>query len=251
MLLELHNLTVSFDGFVAVDHVNLSVEDGEKRVIIGPNGAGKTTIIDMITGKTKPTEGEILLNGVNIAGKEPYEISDRYNIGRKFQGPNVFDDMTVYENLETALCGYSSIISSFLYRRTKKIKNYLDTILEEINLVEQKNMRPCFLSHGQKQWLEIGMVLVQDPKIITLDEPAAGMTDSETFKTGEMIKTIMKDKTMIVVEHDMDFIKQIAEKVTVLNQGKVLSEGTYDEVSHNQAVVKAYLKYDDKEGDGR
>ena len=140
------------------------------------------------------------------------------------------------------------------YRFTQTIlhsQNYLDTILEEINLVEQKNMRPCFLSHGQKQWLEIGMVLVQNPKIITLDEPAAGMTDSETFKTGEMIKTIMKDKTMIVVEHDMDFIKQIAGKVTVLNQGKVLAEGTYDEVSHNQAVVKAYLKYDDKEGDGR
>lgn len=250
MYLELKDLTVSFDGFLAVSDVNLSIEKKEKRVIIGPNGAGKTTIIDMITGKTKPTKGEILLNGVNIAGKDPYEIAQKYSIGRKFQGPNVFDDMSVYENLEVALRGYESVWKAFCYRRTPAIKAKLDNLLEEINLTEQKDIYPQYLSHGQRQWLEMGMVLAQDPEIITLDEPAAGMTDNETFKTGEMIKTVMKDKTMIVVEHDMDFIRQIAEKVTVLSQGKVLAEGTYDEVSHNQEVVNVYLKSaDDEEGD--
>lgn len=249
MYLELKNLTVNFDGFIAVNNVNLGIEKGEKRVIIGPNGAGKTTIIDMITGKTKPTSGEILLEGVNIAGKEPYDIADKYRIGRKFQGPNVFDDMSVYENIEVALWGFESVWKTFTYRRTKNIKEKIETLLEKINLVEQSNMLPKYLSHGQRQWLEMGMVLAQNPEIITLDEPAAGMTDNETFKTGEMIKTIMKDKTMIVVEHDMDFIKQIAEKVTVLNQGKILAEGNYDEVSHNQEVVNVYLKNEEEEGE--
>ncbi|KMO85893.1 urea ABC transporter ATP-binding protein [Megasphaera cerevisiae DSM 20462] len=247
MYLELKNLTVDFNGFLAVHDVNMGIEKGETRVIIGPNGAGKTTIIDMITGKTKPTKGQILLNGEDIAGKDSYDISNSYGIGRKFQGPNVFDEMSVYENLEVALCGHTSLWSAFTYRRTPEIYRQLNEILEQIDLTEQREMLPRFLSHGQRQWLEMGMILAQNPDIITLDEPAAGMTDDETFKTGEMIKSIMKDKTVIVVEHDMDFIKQIAKTVTVLNQGEILAEGTYDEVSHNAEVIRVYLKSDDEE----
>ncbi|MDQ0203201.1 urea ABC transporter ATP-binding protein UrtD [Pectinatus haikarae] len=246
MFLELKNLTAEFNGFKAVDKINMVIEKGETRVIIGPNGAGKTTVIDMLTGKTKPADGEILLEGNNLAGKTPYEISDKYKIGRKFQGPNVFDNMTVYENLEVALSGHNKLLQTFFFRRTSTIKKRIYNILEKINLVTQKEMLPCFLSHGQRQWLEMGMILAQDPDIITLDEPAAGMTDDETYKTGEMIKEIMHDKTVIVVEHDMDFIKQIAKTVTVLNQGKILAEGTYDEISHNPEVIKVYLKTDDE-----
>lgn len=245
--LELKNLTVEFNGFRAVDEVNLEIEKGEHRVIIGPNGAGKTTIIDMITGKTKPTYGSIMLNGENIAKKEPYEISSKYKVGRKFQGPNVFDYMTVYENVEVALSGFSSLRKTFFYRRTKAIKEEIDDILKKINLYNKRDIMPTSLSHGERQWLEIGMVLAQKPEVITLDEPTAGMTADETYKTGELINNVMKDKTVIVIEHDIDFVKQIAQTITVLNQGKLLAEGTYDEITSNAEVVKVYLKSDIEE----
>ncbi len=244
-LLELKNLTVEFSGFRAVNEVNLSVEKGELRVIIGPNGAGKTTVIDMITGKTKPTYGSVLLDGENIAGKDTYKISSKYKIGRKFQGPNVFDYMSVYENIEVALSGYSSLLKTFLYRKSKETKEEIISILKQINLYEEKDIFPTYLSHGQRQWLEIGMVLAQKPEIITLDEPTAGMTAEETYKTGELIKTIMKGKTVIVIEHDIDFVKQIAEKITVLSQGEILAEGTYDEITTNPEVIQVYLKTDE------
>ncbi len=242
--LELKDLTVEFSGFRAVNEVNISIEKGELRVIIGPNGAGKTTIIDMITGKTLPTSGHIYLGGEEITGKEPYQISEKYKVGRKFQGPNVFDYMTVYENIEVALSGYSSLFKTFSYRRTAKIKAEIKEILTKINLYDFKEALPTVLSHGQRQWLEIGMVLAQNPDVITLDEPTAGMTADETYKTGEMIKTIMKDKTVVVIEHDIDFVKQIAQTVTVLNQGSVLAEGSYDEITSNPEVIKVYLKED-------
>lgn len=245
--LELKNLTVEFSGFRAVDEVNLSIEKGELRVIIGPNGAGKTTIIDMITGKTKPTYGNILLNGTHIEGKDSYQIASKYKVGRKFQGPNVFDYMTVYENIEVALSGFTSLGKTFSYRRTKEIATEITEILKQINLYEQRDMMPTFLSHGQRQWLEIGMVLAQKPEVITLDEPTAGMTADETYKTGELIKTIMKGKTVIVIEHDIDFVKQIAETITVLSQGRVLAEGSYDEITSNKEVIKVYLKTDEEE----
>lgn len=245
--LELKNLTVEFSGFRAVDEVNLSIEKGELRVIIGPNGAGKTTIIDMITGKTKPTYGNILLNGTHIEGKDSYQIASKYKVGRKFQGPNVFDYMTVYENIEVALSGFTSLGKTFSYRRTKEIATEITEILKQINLYEQRDMMPTFLSHGQRQWLEIGMVLAQKPEVITLDEPTAGMTADETYKTGELIKTIMKGKTVIVIEHDIDFVKQIAETITVLSQGRVLAEGSYDEITSNKEVIKVYLKKDEEE----
>ena len=245
--IELKNLTVEFNGFRAVSEVNLLIEDKETRVIIGPNGAGKTTIIDMITGKTKPTYGAILLDGENIVGESTYKIANKHNVGRKFQGPNVFDYMTIMENVEVAYSGFTSLRKTFFYKRTKKIRQELEEILKQVNLFDQRDMLPTNLSHGQRQWLEIAMVLAQKPDVITLDEPTAGMSVDETFKTGEMIRTIMKDKTVVVIEHDVDFVKQIAEKVTVLNQGRILAEGSYEEITSSPEVIKVYLKNDDEE----
>ena len=180
----------------------------------------------------------------NIAGKDAYEISDKFKVGRKFQGPNIFDYMTVEENVEVALSGYSSLLKTFTYRRKKNIQEKIDEILEQINLKDEKEILPNYLSHGQRQWLEIGMVLAQNPEIITLDEPTAGMTADETYKTGELILNVMKDKTLIVVEHDIDFVKQISEKITVLSQGEILAEGSYDDITSNPEVVRVYLKTD-------
>lgn len=240
--LELEHLTVDFNGFIAVNDVNLSIREKETRVIIGPNGAGKTTLIDMITGKTAPTSGRILFKGEQISGRDPYLIARKFKVGRKFQGPNVFDYMSVYENIEVALSGFTSILGSFAYRRTPSISAEIGDILEKIKLAEKKDLMTVSLSHGERQWLEIGMVLAQKPEIITLDEPTAGMTAQETWKTGEMIQTLMKDKTVIVIEHDIDFVRQIAQTITVLHQGQVLAEGTYDEITNNPEVVRVYLK---------
>jgi len=245
--LELRDVSVSFSGFLAVDQVCLSVEKGETRVVIGPNGAGKTTIIDMITGKTAPTSGRVFLGGADITGCSPHEIAEKYRVGRKFQGPNLFDFLSVYENIEVALAGHSSVLKTFLYRRNKAIADEIKTILEQINLYGKRDVISTSLSHGERQWLEMGMVIAQKPQLITLDEPTAGMTADETYKTGEMIKTMMKDKTVIVVEHDIDFVEQIAETVTVLHQGKVLAEGTFAEVKKNPKVVQVYLKDDDED----
>lgn len=245
--LELQNVSVSFSGFLAVDQVSLSVVKGETRVVIGPNGAGKTTIIDMITGKTAPTSGKVFLGGADITGLSPHEIAGKYKVGRKFQGPNLFDFLSVYENIEVALAGHSSVLKTFLYRKNKAIAEEIKTILEQINLYGKRDVISTSLSHGERQWLEMGMVIAQKPELITLDEPTAGMTADETYKTGEMIKTMMKDKTVIVVEHDIDFVEQIAETVTVLHQGKLLAEGTFAEVKKNPKVVQVYLKDDDEE----
>ena len=242
--LELHEVSVSFSGFLAVDQVSLAVAEGETRVVIGPNGAGKTTIIDMITGKTPPTSGRISLAGEDITGLSPHEIAGKYGVGRKFQGPNLFDYLTVYENVEVALAGHSSVLKTFLYRKNRAIADEIKTILEQINLYGKKDVISTSLSHGERQWLEMGMVIAQKPRLITLDEPTAGMTADETYKTGEMIKTMMKDKTVIVVEHDIDFVEQIAETVTVLHQGRVLAEGNFAEVKRNPKVVQVYLKDD-------
>ena len=195
--LELRNLTANFSGFIAVDEVNMKIDKGELRVIIGSNGAGKTTIIDMITGKTKPTSGAVLLEGNVISGNDPYVISSKYKIARKFQGPNVFDNMTVYENIEVALNIDKKWYQTFFYKRTTEVKEKIETILKQINLFDKKDMYTTSLSHGERQWLEIGMVLAQDSDVVTLDEPTAGMTADETYKTGELIKTIMKGKTMV------------------------------------------------------
>lgn len=243
-LLEVKDLSVSFNGFKAIEGVDMSIEKGELRVIIGPNGAGKTTFMDLVTGKTKPTRGKVIFEGHDITGKKPSEIASKYKIGRKFQGPNVFENMTVYENVEIALGGYTSIIKAFLYRRSAKVKEKIKEILKSIQLWDVRDVMATELSHGQRQWLEIGMVIAQSPKLIILDEPTAGMTAEETYKTGEMIKAMAGEQTIIVVEHDMDFVQQVAQTVTVLHQGQLLAEGTFDEVSNNPSVIQVYLKDD-------
>lgn len=247
-MLKIENLSVSFSGFHAISNVDLEVEKGSVHVIIGPNGAGKSTLMDLITGKTKPTAGKIFVEGNDITGKEPGVIASKYKIGRKFQGPNVFDNMTVYENIEIALKGYTSIGKAFSYHRTPEIKEKIKKILDTIQLYEQRHMMATELAHGQRQWLEIGMVIAQSPSLIILDEPAAGMTDVETYKTGELVKQLAGDHTLLVIEHDMEFVEQIAQVVTVLHQGKVLAEGTFQEVKNNPEVIKVYLQDENGEG---
>lgn len=243
-LLELKNLSVEFNYFKALTDVSLKIKEREIRVIIGPNGAGKTTLMDLITGKTKPTNGNVIFDGVDITGKSASEISEKYKIGRKFQGPNVFDNMIVFQNVEVALEGFSSVAKSFFFKRTNEITNKIKNILLQINLYDQRDVIAADLSHGQRQWLEIGMVIAQNPKLIILDEPTAGMTAEETYKTGEMIKNLLGEHTVIVVEHDMDFVKQVARTVTVLHQGMLLAEGSYEEIENNPRVVQVYLKED-------
>lgn len=247
-MLKIEDLSVSFSGFHAISNVDLEVKKGSVHVIIGPNGAGKSTLMDLITGKTKPTGGKIYFEGKEITGKEPGVIASKYKIGRKFQGPNVFDNMTVYENIEIALKGHTSIMKAFSYRRTEEKKEKIKEILEMIQLYEQRNMMATELAHGQRQWLEIGMVIAQSPSLIILDEPAAGMTDVETFKTGELVKELAGKHTLLVIEHDMEFVEQIAQMVTVLHQGKVLAEGSFQEVKNNPEVIKVYLQDENGEG---
>lgn len=244
VLLEVQHLSVEFNGFQAMTDVNMKIYDGELRVIIGPNGAGKTTFMDLVTGKTKPTSGKVFFDGVNITGKSTTEITRDYHIGRKFQGPNVFDNMTVKENVEIAMEGYSSLGRCVFFRKSKEFKDRVNEVLKLIDLYEYRHFMASDLSHGQRQWLEIGMVVAQNPKLIILDEPTAGMTADETYKTGEMIKRLKGEHTIIVVEHDMDFVRQVAEYVTVLNYGRLLAEGTMDEVSANEEVIAIYLKED-------
>lgn len=239
--LETKGLSVDFNGFKALTDLDFMLEKGELRVILGPNGAGKTTFMDLVTGKTKPTKGEILFNGKKITRMSPSDISSM-GIGRKFQGPNLFENLTVTENLEIAFKGSNGVFSSLFFRQRKEIKNQLDEILYQIGLYERRNNDAAVLSHGQKQWLEMGMLLAQDPELVILDEPTTGMTAEETFKTGELVQTIFKGRSVIVVEHDMAFVRQIAKKVTVLHQGQHLAEGSLAQVEKNKKVQEVYLK---------
>ena len=244
ILLEVKGLSVEFNGFQALTDVNMKIYDGELRVIIGPNGAGKTTFMDLVTGKTLPTSGKVLFEGINITGKPTAEITRHYHIGRKFQGPNVFDNMTVKENIEIAMEGYNTVGKCLFFHKSAEFRKKVTEVLELIDLYAYRHFMASDLSHGQRQWLEIGMVVAQNPKLIILDEPTAGMTADETYKTGEMIKKLKGEHTLIVVEHDMDFVRQVAEYVTVLNYGKLLAEGTMEEVQQNEDVIAVYLKED-------
>ncbi len=244
ILLEARQLSVEFNGFQALTDVNMKIHEGELHVIIGPNGAGKTTFMDLVTGKSTPTAGIVLFEGINITGKSTTEITRKYHIGRKFQGPNVFDNMTVEENIEIAMEGYSSMMRCVFFHKSASFIEKVSEILRLIDLYDYRHFMASDLSHGQRQWLEIGMVVAQNPKLIILDEPTAGMTADETFKTGEMIKRLKGEHTLIVVEHDMDFVRQVAEYVTVLNYGHVLAEGTMEEVQNNEEVIAVYLKED-------
>lgn len=244
VLLDVQHLSVEFNGFKALTDISLKIYDGELRVIIGPNGAGKTTFMDLVTGKTKPTSGKIYFDGHDITGKSTTEITRHYRIGRKFQGPNVFDSMSVRENVEIAMEGYNSLGKCVFFHRNKAFYDRMNEILDLIDLTDYQDFMASELSHGQRQWLEIGMVVAQNPKLIILDEPTAGMTAVETYKTGEMIKKLKGKHTLIVVEHDMDFVRQVAEYVTVLNYGTLLAEGTMDEIEKNEEVIAVYLKDD-------
>jgi len=240
-VLETSGLTVDFNRFRAISDLNFSLNRGELRVILGPNGAGKTTFMDLVTGKTKPTAGTILFNEKNITGMQPYEIS-KLGVGRKFQGPNVFDNMTVMENITVAFKGYHQVLKALFFKRNKAMEERIRDVLQQINLLAKKDHLAVNLSHGEKQWLEMGMLLVQDPELIILDEPTAGMTADETYKTGELIQTLFADRSVIVVEHDMAFVRQVARNVTVLHQGRLLAEGTLEEIEKNTKVQEVYLK---------
>jgi urea transport system ATP-binding protein len=241
---RLENISVTFNGFRALTNVSMSVEEGDVRVIIGPNGAGKSTLMDIITGKTKPTEGKVFVNGQDITGKEPSVIAEKYHVGRKFQGPNIFSELSVRENIELAVKDSRSIHASFFESRAKKkaIAEKVDETLHMIQLYDKESLAASDLSHGERQWLEIGMVVAQDSKVIILDEPAAGLTDEETFKTGELIKSLKGRHTLLVVEHDMDFVRQISSIVTVLHMGEKIAEDTFDVVEKDKKVISVYLK---------
>jgi len=240
-LLYIDGVTVSFDGFRALNKLSFTIEPGEMRAIIGPNGAGKTTMMDVVTGKTRPDTGEVVFAGsYDLTKLDEAEIAT-LGIGRKFQKPTVFNSHTVFDNLELALKGDRQVRSTLWWRETPIEHERIDEILKTIRLTGVQNRLAGSLSHGQKQWLEIGMLLAQDPKLLLVDEPVAGMTDVETQQTAELLKEINREHTVVVVEHDMTFVRELGVKVTCLHEGSVLAEGTIDQVSENERVVEVYL----------
>ncbi|TPN07610.1 urea ABC transporter ATP-binding protein UrtD [Mesorhizobium sp. B2-1-3] len=240
-ILYLDGVSVSFDGFRAINNLSLVLDKGEMRAIIGPNGAGKTTMMDIVTGKTRPDEGEVFFDGqVDLTRHDEAEIA-MMGIGRKFQKPTVFESHTIEENLMLALKGPRSIFPALFHRRSPAETRQIDDILGTIRLGDKRDELAANLSHGQKQWLEIGMLLAQDPKLLLVDEPVAGMTDAETEETARLLKEIARDHSVIVVEHDMHFVRELGVKVTCLHEGSVLSEGTLDFVSADERVVEVYL----------
>ena len=238
--LSIEGLTVSFDGFKAVDDLNLYVEENELRVIIGPNGAGKTTVLDLICGKTKATFGSIEFKGIELTRLPEYKLV-QLGVGRKFQTPSIYENLTVLENLEISYPEGRSVLGSLMFRRTAEVEQKIIDTARMIFLEEHLNTQSGLLSHGQKQWLEIGMLLIQDPALLMLDEPVAGMSVVEREKTAELLNKIAKGRSLIVIEHDMEFVKRIAHKVTVLHQGKLLAEGSMESVQSNPKVVEVYL----------
>lgn len=240
ILLAIEDLTVSFDGFRAIDSVNLYVDKGEVRVIIGPNGAGKTTLLDLICGKTHATAGTIKFKNIELTNLSEHKIV-RVGVGRKFQTPSIYDDLTVYQNLEVSFPRGRSAFGSLFFKRTQEVAERVQEIAAEILLTEQMHQYSGFLSHGQKQWLEIGMLLIQNPELLMLDEPVAGMSVRERQQTAELIKRISVNRSVIVIEHDMEFVRTIAHRVTVLHQGRVLMEGNMDAVQSDARVIEAYL----------
>ncbi|UYO48048.1 urea ABC transporter ATP-binding protein UrtD [Rhodopseudomonas palustris] len=241
-MLYLDGVHVSFDGFHAINNLSLTLEPGEMRAIIGPNGAGKTTMMDIITGKTKPDKGEVVFDGtVDLTNLDETEIA-KLGIGRKFQKPTVFESQTIEDNLLLALNVDHSVRGTLFWRRSRDESERIERVLDIIRLRDARDRLAGSLSHGQKQWLEIGMLLAQDPKVLLVDEPVAGMTDVETQQTAELLREINShDKTVMVVEHDMTFVRELGVKVTCLHEGTVLAEGSIDDVSANERVVEVYL----------
>jgi urea transport system ATP-binding protein len=240
-ILYLEDVNVSFDGFKAIKHLSLDIAPGELRCIIGPNGAGKTTMMDIITGKTRPDSGTVFFGStIDLLRHSEPEIA-QLGIGRKFQKPTVFEQLTVYENLELALKTHKGVRASVFFKRSSEQAQRLIEVLHTIHLQDSLNRQAGLLSHGQKQWLEIGMLLTQDPKLLLLDEPVAGMTDQETERTAELFLSLKGKHSLVVVEHDMAFIKAISDTVTVLCEGAVLAQGPLAQVQADERVIEVYL----------
>ncbi|MBW7457801.1 urea ABC transporter ATP-binding protein UrtD [Paenibacillus sepulcri] len=241
VILQCDEVTVDFDGFKAIQGMNLSLERGELRFLIGPNGAGKTTMLDVICGKVKPTAGKVVFSKtIDITRKKEHQIAE-LGIGRKFQTPSIFPTLTVYENLEIAMKQKRGVFAAMRARMRMEDHDRIEAQLEMIGLETKADWRAGGLSHGEKQWLEIGMMLLQEPEILLLDEPVAGMTDNETEKTGELLKQISRTQSIVVVEHDMEFVRNFASKVTVMHEGKLLKEGSMEDVQRDDRVAEVYL----------
>ena len=240
-ILYLEDVNVSFDGFKAINHLSLDIAPGELRCIIGPNGAGKTTMMDIITGKTKPDSGQVFFGStIDLLRHNEPEIA-QLGIGRKFQKPTVFEHLSVFENLELALKTHKGVAASMFFKLDGVQSDRLREVLETIHLTQDMRRQAGNLSHGQKQWLEIGMLLMQDPKLLLLDEPVAGMTDFETERTAELFLSLKGKHSLMVVEHDMSFINTISDIVTVLCDGSVLAQGTLAQVQADERVIEVYL----------
>jgi len=240
-ILSIEGVTKSFDGFKAINDLNFYMDEGELRVIIGPNGAGKSTLLDLITGRTRPDRGKVEYGGnIDLTKLNEYQIN-RLGIGRKFQTPSVYVDHSVYNNLLLSLEGSRSVWSALFARTTAAQRERIQEVAKTIGLGDRLESKAGALSHGQKQWLEIGMLLAQNPRLLLVDEPAAGMSDEETAKTGELLMSLAGRHSIIVIEHDMVFVRQIARTVSVLHQGSLLCEGTVDEVQSNERVIEVYL----------
>src|SRR5579859_1077540 len=240
-LLVLEDVTVTFDGFKALNALSLSLEPGELRAVIGPNGAGKTTMMDVITGKTKPDSGVLIFDTDHDLTRLDEPAIARLGIGRKFQRPTVFEPLSVHENLLLSLAGDRNPRTMLWARERPSERERIDELLTTIRLVDDRDRRAGDLSHGQKQWLEIGMLLAQEPQLLLVDEPVAGMTDAETEQTAELLREINRTRSVVVVEHDMAFVRALDVKVTVLHEGSVLSEGSIDHVSNDPRAIEVYL----------
>lgn len=238
--LTVEDLTVSFDGFKAIDNLALYIDKNELRVIIGPNGAGKTTLLDLICGKTRASAGSIKFKDEEIIGL-PEHVRVRRGIGRKFQTPSIYENLSVFQNLEVSYPSGRSVFGALAFKCTPEVRARIDAVAAEIGMTDKLETEAGLLSHGQKQWLEIGMLLMQEPELLMLDEPIAGMSAKERDLTAELLHRICKNRSVIVIEHDMDFVKKIAHKVTVMHQGKILAEGSMEKVQADPKVVDVYL----------
>ncbi len=239
-LLELRHISVSFEGFLALNDLNLSLQAGELRAVIGPNGAGKTTFLDVITGKVKPTKGEVIFKGYSLGGKREHHIA-RLGVGRKFQSPRVFENLSVFENLALAVSTPKKPIPMLLGKIKSKERDEIHHLMNIVNLQLKANIQAGELSHGQKQWLEIAMLVGQDPDLLLVDEPVAGLTDEETDMTADLLKSLSGDHTILVIDHDMEFIRRLNSPISVLHQGTVICEGPMEKIQQDQRVVDVYL----------
>lgn len=239
-ILAIEDLTVSFDGFKAVDNLNFYVDQNEIRVVIGPNGAGKTTVLDLICGRTKATAGSIMFKNHELTKLSEHAIV-RAGVGRKFQTPSIYENLTVSQNLELSFPRGRGVFGAIAFKRSADVMDRVEKVAEEIYLNDQLQLEAGLLSHGQKQWLEIGMLLMQEPELLMLDEPVAGMSVREREQTAELLSRVTNNRSVIVIEHDMDFVKNIAHRVTVLHQGKILAEGDMDKIQNDPKVIEVYL----------